>query len=260
MTSPDLPSSDEYTPEILTVLQLIWGEGFLSPGGEPALEAIVAGLDLRDREVVDIGCGLGGYDLLLARRYGARVIGLDVEAPIIEHGRRLVAAAGLSDRVALRLTGPGPLPLPDASADVAFGKDAWIHIEDKRAFFAEIYRVLKPGGVLAASDWMRSDKPYGADMEYFFKMEGLTYHMDTLENYGAILREAGFREVELTDTSDEYRAMGHEEYRRLQTSLAPETIARLGPEKHAYFVEDWRAITVVLDSGELRTGRLRARK
>ena len=54
--------------------------------------------------------------------------------------------------------------------------------------------------------------------------------------------------------------MGHDEYRRLQTSLAPETIERLGPEKHAYFVEDWRSITVVLDSGELRTGRLRARK
>ena len=73
-------------------------------------------------------------------------------------------------------------------------------------------------------------------------------------------RETGFRDVQLTDTSDEYRAMGHEEYERLKTSLAPETVQRLGPEKHAYFVEDWRSITVVLDSGELRTGRLRARK
>ena len=34
----------------------------------------------------------------------------------------------------------------------------------------------------------------------------------------------------------------------------------LGPEKQAYFIEDWRMLTVVLDAGELRTGRLRARK
>jgi cyclopropane fatty-acyl-phospholipid synthase-like methyltransferase len=256
----DTSPAEEYTPDILTVLQLIWGEGFLSPGGEAALDAIVTGLGLRDKAVLDIGCGLGGYDVLLARKYGARVIGLDVEAAIIEHGRRYVAQAGQSDRVELRLTSPGPLPLPDASADVVFGKDAWIHIEDKRAFFREVYRVLKPGGVLAASDWMRSDRPYGEAMRYFFKMEGLTYHMDTLEHYGAMLREIGFREVELTDTSDEYRVMGHEEFERLKSSLAPETIQRLGPEKHAYFVEDWRSITVVLDSGELRTGRLRARK
>ena len=97
MTSPASSSSDEYTPEILTVLQLIWGEGFLSPGGEAALDAVVAGLNLQGKAVVDIGCGVGGYDLLLARKYGAHVIGLDVEAPIIEHGRRLAAQAGLSE-------------------------------------------------------------------------------------------------------------------------------------------------------------------
>jgi phosphoethanolamine N-methyltransferase len=254
------PHPDEYTPEILTVLQLIWGEGFLSPGGAAAVDAIVAGLDLRGRTVLDIGCGLGGYDLVLARKYGARVIGLDVEPALIENGRRLVEAAGLAGQVDLRLVRPGPLPLPNAAVDVVFGKDAWIHIEDKAAFFAEVHRVLRPGGWLAASDWLRSDKPYGEAMEHFFKMEGLTYHMDTLENYGALLRAAGFSDVTLTDTSDDYQALAHREYERLRTEQAAEAARLLGPDRHAYFVEDWRAITVVLDSGELRTGRMRARR
>ena len=34
----------------------------------------------------------------------------------------------------------------------------------------------------------------------------------------------------------------------------------LGPEMQAHFIEDWRMLTVVLDAGGLRTGRLRARK
>jgi phosphoethanolamine N-methyltransferase len=252
--------ADEYTPDILTVLQTLWGEGFLSPGGSEAVGAIVAGLDLRDKRVLDIGCALGGCDEVLARTFGARVTGLDVEAQLVERGRGRIAAAGLADRVDLRLYSPGRLPIPDAHFDVVFGKDSWIHIEDKRTFFAEVFRVLKPEGWLAASDWLCGWHPPSDDMLYFFKMEGLTYHMDTLENYAQILRQAGFVEVEVTDTSPLYHQMGHDEHDRLRGPLAAYLTEQLGPEQHAHFVEDWRSLTVVLDKGELRTGRLRARK
>jgi phosphoethanolamine N-methyltransferase len=250
----------EYTPDLLTILQTLWGEGFLSPGGPDAVRAIVAGLDLREQLTLDIGCALGGCDEVLAREYGARVIGLDVERDLIDRGRARIAAAGLADRVDLRLYAPGPLPFPDAHFDVVFGKDSWIHIQDKRAFFAEVFRVLKPGGILAASDWLCGWHPPSADMLYFFKMEGLTYHMDTLDNYAALLREAGFGEVSVTDTSALYHQMGHDEYNRLRGPLAHYLIEALGPAQHAHFVEDWRSLTVVLDKGELRTGRLRACK
>jgi phosphoethanolamine N-methyltransferase len=46
---------DEYTDEIREVLQMLWGEGMLSPGGESHLDAIVKGLDLQDMLVLDIG-------------------------------------------------------------------------------------------------------------------------------------------------------------------------------------------------------------
>ena len=77
-----------------------------------------------------------------------------------ESDRERVEKAGLSDRIDLRLYDPGPLPFGDEEFDIVFGKDSWIHIEDKRGFFAEIFRVLKPGGILAAGDWLRSDRPY----------------------------------------------------------------------------------------------------
>ncbi len=254
------PPAEEYTPDVLTVLQSLWGEGFLSPGGPAAVRAIVAGLDLRDKTVLDIGCALGGCDEVLAREYGARVIGLDVEAPLIERGRARIAAAGLAERIDLRLYAPGPLPLADASVDVVFGKDSWTHIEDKRAFFADVFRVLKPGGRLAASDWLKAPGPHSAEMLYFFKMEELTYHMDTLEAHEALLRATGFADVRVQDTSQEYQVLGREEYARLQGPLAAQLHRQLGPERYAHFVEDWRSLTVVLNKGELRTGRLWAKK
>ena len=258
--TPETAHDDEYHPALVTMLELLWGEGFLSPGGEAAVDAIVAGLDLQGKTVLDVGCGLGGCDMMLTRKYGAQVIGLDIEAPLIEQGQQRVAKAGLAGRIDLRLTTPGPLPLPDSVVDIVFGKDSWLHIEDKRSFFGDILRVLKPGGLLVASDWLRSDRPYSQEMLYFFKMEGLTYYLDTLENYEAMLREVGFVDVRVVDTSIEYQTLGRREYERICGELGPDIIELLGTEKHAYYIENWRALTVVLDSGELRTGRLRARK
>lgn len=251
---------DEYTDELIALLELVWGKGFLSPGGPEAVAAIVRDCDLEDKRVLDIGCGLGGIELVLARDYGARVVGIDIEAGLVRRANELMAREGLADRVECRLVEPGSLPFEDESFDVVFGKDSWIHIEDKPAFFADVFRVLKPGGRLLAGDWMRSDKSYGKDMEYFFEMEGLTYHMDTIENYGAIIRKVGFVDVELEDITDEYRVQGHREYRDMQGPLKQAMIDALGTGGQAHFEENWRAMTVVLDSGELRPGRFWARK
>ena len=251
---------DEYDSTLIAMLELIWGEGFLSPGGPEAVGKIVSGLDLDGKLVLDIGCGIGGVDIVLARDFGARVIGLEIEADLVRRARERVARAGLADSIDCRLSSPGPLPLADGEADIVFGKDSWIHVEDKKAFFAEVFRVLKPGGVLTAADWTRSDQPYGTDMEYFFEMEGLTYHMATLAEYGDILRNQGFTSIVLADISAEYRAEAHREHDAMRGPLKQRMADLLGAGKQAHFVENWRAMTVVLDRGELRPARFRAVK
>lgn len=61
--------------------------------------------------------------------------------------------AGLADRIGLIRVAPGALPLPEATFDVVFSKDSITHIPDKHALMAEVFRVLKPGGMFLASDW-----------------------------------------------------------------------------------------------------------
>ncbi|GAB2179177.1 methyltransferase domain-containing protein [Dongia sp. agr-C8] len=251
---------EEYDDRMLKLLQIMWGEGFLSPGGPEAVRAIVQGLDLREKQVLDIGCGLGGLDEVLAGVFGARVTGVDVAKLIVERGRARIANSSLKDRIEIRLTEPGPLPFADASFDVVFGKDAWLHIPDKAAFFAEVFRVLKPGGSVACGDWMKSPGPYSRDMEYFFKMEGLTYNLVTLAEYGQFLHGAGFEDVTLEDITDQSRLLAQEELVRMKGELHPVLTEALGPESRDFFIEDWRSLTVVLDQGELRPARARARK
>ena len=251
---------DEYEEELLNFLQIVWGEGFLSPGGPEAVARVMDGLDVRDKLVLDIGCGLGGVDVILARDHDARVMALDIEEDLVRRTRDRIRQNGLSDRVEVRQCRPGPLPLEDQSVDVVFGKDSWIHIQDKASFFAETFRVLKPGGLLTAGDWMRAPGPYSRDMLYFFEIEGLTYHMDTQENYGRLLQEAGFMEVKVEDISGQLLPQAKAEYQDMDGRLKEPMIKALGRKRWAHFVENWRIYNVVLEKGELRPGRFRARK
>ncbi len=249
-----------YDRTIVAVNELIWGEGFLAPGGADAVHAIVAGLELDGLTVLDIGCGVGGVDRVLAEVHGCRVIGFDIVPLLIDIGRARMADAGLGGRVELRLVEPGPLPLDDGSVDVVFGKDSWLLIEDKPAFFAEVFRVLRPGGGLAASEWMGDGGPRSAAMQAYFDLRGMSYELETAETYRRLLVEAGFAEAAVSDTSAAYRAEARREHERLQGPLREAMIDVLGPEKQAHFVTQWAAMSRVLDLGELRTGRLRARK
>ena len=127
---------DEYDDALVAMLDLIWGEGFMSPGGPQAVRNIVDGVDLKNKLVLDIGCGLGGIDIMLARDYGCDIIALDIEAPLLERTRAKAEAAGMRERIDFRLVEPGPLTLDDASVDVVFGKDAWTQIPNKRRCLA----------------------------------------------------------------------------------------------------------------------------
>ncbi len=252
--------ADEYDDGLVAMLELIWGEGFLAPGGPENVHRTVAGLDLTDKTVLDIGSGLGGVDLILAGEYGARVIGLELERPLIDRARENAARADLSKQIEFRQVEPGPLPFGDASVDVVFSNAAIIHIDDKRGLFENVFRVLVPGGVFAFYDWLKGPDTYSNDMLYWFKMEGLTYAMDTLESYARMLGDAGFVDVQSSDNSDWYRQKAGEEYARMRGDLHQQMVAALGKEKAEHFVENWRAMTVVLDNGELRTCRFRAHK
>ena len=260
MTDETFEHQDEYEEELLNFLQIVWGEGFLSPGGPEAVARVMEGLDVKDKLVLDIGCGLGGPDVILAEEYGARVIGLDIEEALVRRTRARIEAKGLAGRVEARLYKPGPLPVPDESIDVIFGKDSWIHIQDKDFFFADAYRALKPGGLLTAGDWMRSPDPYSEDMHYFFEIEGLTYHMDTQKNYARLLANAGFTDVAVEDISGQLLPQAKAEHAAMNGRLKQPMIDALGEERWAHFVENWRIYNVVLEKGELRPGRFRARK
>ena len=62
MTADEKPGSapeNEYDDQVVARLQLLWGEGFLSPGGAGEVTEMLRGIDLSGKRVLDLGCGIG---------------------------------------------------------------------------------------------------------------------------------------------------------------------------------------------------------
>ena len=256
------PQDGEYTDALIGLLETLWGEGYLSPGGAEEVARVLAGLDLAGRTVLDIGCGSGGITLALAADHGAaRVVGIDVEGPVLEKARARAAGRGLADRVAFRRVSPGPLPFADESFDVVFSKDAMIHIPDKEALFRDVFRVLRPGGWLAASDWLiRHDGEPSPEMKHYVAMEGLSCGMASPARYRRALEAAGFAEIALTDRNPWYREVARAELAQLEGPLYERAVAAAGKETVDHNIGTWRAMLAVLETGEHCPHHLRARK
>ncbi|MEM7224959.1 MAG: methyltransferase domain-containing protein [Pseudomonadota bacterium] len=250
---------EEYDDGLVARLELLWGEGFLSPGGAEEVALLLSGVDLTGKAVLDIGCGIGGVDLLLARDHGAAsVLGIDVEAPLIRRARDLAERAGLAERIAYRQVEPGPLPLEDGSFDVVFSKDAMIHIPDKAALFAEVRRVLRPGGSFIASDWLQSAEGRGApEMTQLGEALGLTFNLATPAEMVAAMCDAGFQDVALTDRNAWYRDLVVEEQTRISGAIKEQAIAALGQERYDRWVAAREIQIVAVAKGYLRPTHLR---
>jgi len=250
----------EYHDSMVAFLEWIWGRDYMAPGGEGNVDKLVAGIELAGKRVLDIGCGIGGPTFVLACKYGAYVIGIDLEPQLIERATRRAAELGLSGQTGFRTVTLGPLPFPEGSFDVVFTSGALTQTEDKAGIVAECLRVLKPGGVLTCYDWLKIDGPISDDMRHFIKMEGLTYNLITLAELGRHLVEGGFEDVTMEDASDWYRRESRREYERMRGEGRPRVVELIGESQADHMIEDWRSMVVVCDKGELRQGYTRGRK
>lgn len=250
----------EYYDGMMKMLELIWGEGFMAPGGTGNVDKMVAGLDLRGKRVLDIGCGMGGPDLHLAEKHGAHTTGIDLEPQLIESAVALARTKGLQSQCEFMQVEPGPLPFPDQQFDLVVSSGAFTQVPDKRGMFAECFRVLKPGGLVSNYDWTSPEETVSKDMAYFFKLEGLTYALEKPETYRTLFREVGFSNVSVTDGSAWYRRVSREEYELMQGDLYPRMKESLGQHDADHFVESWRAMVVVCEKGELMQTYFQAHK
>jgi arsenite methyltransferase len=155
-TLRDLPPlSPDYAADLLAALP----EGMVGTSFGCGNPVALAGIQPGDT-VIDLGCGAGLDVLLAAARTGprGRVIGIDASAALLDRARANAAKAGIA-HAEFREGRIEALPLADASADWVISNCVVNLSMDKPAVFAEIARVLKPGGNAVISDLVAEGLP-----------------------------------------------------------------------------------------------------
>ena len=252
----------EYDEDLIAVLEGVWGEGFLSPGYTEEVDLVLEGLCLKDKSVLDIGCGVGGVDVHIAGQHGAALVtGIDIEEHLIERCVRLAERRGVADSTRFICVESGPLGFDDGAFDVVMSKDSIAHIPDKHTLTCDIYRVLKPGGWFAASDWLAGyDGEPSSEMQRYIEAEGLPFGFASASTYQDALKSAGFIDVQMRDRNAWYCDIAIEERGRLAGSLYESLGSTAGKAFLDHEIDVWDKMIVALERGDLRPTHLRGRR
>ena len=245
-------NNQHYDHEHLKFLEMLWGEGYLSPGGVGEVREILKGFDVADKKVLDIGCGAGGITVDLIREFKAKfVLGIDVEKDPCIRSEALASKYGLGDKIEIQEVEPGPFPFGNEEFDIVFSKDSIVHIHDKEKLSGEVFRILKPGGFFLASDWLTShDGDPSEDMKNYLKLEDLDFGMASPGRYEAALRSAGFINITLKNRNKWYAKEARRELADLSGAKRSDYESLTSKEYIKYSIDTWTAMIKVIDTGE----------
>ena len=119
-----------------------------------------------DSEVLDVGCGVAGPMRTIARFAGCKITGLNNNAYQVARARVHNRRAGLDALCEVVEGDFMAMPFRDARFDAAYAIEALVHAPDLAGAYAEIGRVLKPGGLLASYEWAMTTRFDVADPDH----------------------------------------------------------------------------------------------
>lgn len=199
------------------------GEKFLTWVAPPA-----------DARWLDVGCGTGAFSELILRRCAPQsVVGIDPSPAQIEYAQKL-----LPD-VAFQVADSMDMPFGEQEFDIAASALVIHFIPDRAKAFAEMWRVLRPGGLVAGYTWKRTATsdfaPYVPMLRGVESVGGEALRSPVVpegsaDGMRASLAAAGFEAISVTDIEVEQSFRSFDEYWEIQTlSFSPpgKSVARL---------------------------------
>lgn len=208
------------------------------------------------QHVLDVGCGVGGPALRLARAANCTVVGITVSQSQVQQATQLAQTEGLGDKVEFRHADAMTLPFDDASFDGAWAFESLFHMPDRLHVLREIARVLRPGGRLVLTDTVEvfplTDEQKAA-LASAFGMVSLIKS----EQYSGVMRAAGFEDIKVIDISQETRKTipkmlepDSQKYEKLLSAYGQEFMSMMAQNLPAVAEIHARALGYILAVGQ----------
>ncbi len=217
----------------------------------------------RGATVLDIGCGLGGSALWLAKYFGCDVTGYTISPVQARLATRTAKARGLSARARFELVDANQWRPIAESVDLIWIMESSEHFRDKADFFARCARALKPGGKLAVCAWLRRDGGSASPEEERLVREigtaMLSASLDGLSDYRRWMEEAGL-DVEVADDITRHVERTWTECSQLAARAPIKQLVRFTGASTRRFVESFPLMEQAYADGAMAFGLFVARK
>ena len=172
-------------------------------GGVGATEELIELCNLGEgKYVLDVGCGVGATPCFIAKRYGCRVVGVDISERMVERSKERARREKLADAdnkhpwVEFRVADAQDLPFEDDLFDAVITESVTVFPEDKQRAVNEYVRVTKPGGYIGLneSSWLKVPPP--PEMVAWVAQDvGASAKPLTSDAWVELLESAGLREI-----------------------------------------------------------------
>jgi phosphoethanolamine N-methyltransferase len=246
-------NNGQYSRTGILRYEKIFGAGYISTGGPETTDYLCAKLGATLQpgvKVLDVGSGIGGAMIQLARVYGADVTGVDLAPEMIaiavERAREWNAPDSIRFFVGDVLEYPFETPF-----DVVWSRDALMHIHDKPRLFKRLHDLLAPGGRLVITDYAKGVGPGSAEFQAYIRSTG--YHVVDPASYGKLLENAGFVDVEVEDATDKFIDIMKREAARLEANRA-EFVQLFSENDLKYLIDRWAMKDVFCRAGDQKWG------
>ena len=228
-------------------------------GGLAANDALAARARIAEgMRVADFCAGLGGPARYFAQRYGADVTAIELTPARVHGAQELTRLVGLQDKVRVIQGDVMSAPLAEQSVDVVVSQEALLHVPDKGRVLAQAFRVLKPGGRLAFTDWVAHRALTDADKDLMWQGMAVTA-LFSPPAYGELIVRAGFEPPSIEDLTADWRVILKERlamYRKLRNEAA----AAHAPAGHDAFYASYVRFVDLVNAGHLGGARFAALK
>ena len=217
---------DESTP----LWEEMWGEhchhGYYPNGDASNVDHKVAQIDMIDRalswanisnkkNILDVGCGLGGSSRHFAKKWGANVkaTGITLSPVQANRGNQLSKEQNLEKQVSLKVADALEMPFEDKKFDFVYSMESGEHMPDKQSFIRELVRVCSPNGRILIVTWCHrnlneNETELAEDEQSLLKHICDAYYLPAWcspDTYIKLMKNEGLKDIKTADWSLEVR-------------------------------------------------------
>lgn len=255
------PAPAHWSDWRINLMERLWGQGFLLPGGTDFVHELTKPLALGSKaSVLVLSAGMGGPANLIAEEFGAFIDGIEPDPELaLASTKRAAVVKGIS-RVTIK-----NLSIDDDSAferkyDAIFAQEILLQLADKQKLLANCVGALKQNGKFVLTDFTKPDDTPAGAHKLWLKRESAAG--PTLEDteLRALFKAAGFSVRTVEDMTDRYVGLVLNGWVALEQSLRANAANRdilLGMIEEA---ERWAVRVTLLKADQIRYTRIFATK